>query len=612
MFKWKWHSQPSGPRDVDLARTIRWGAPGTSMHDFALTDSQLREVVAVVRSFAKGKVLAPDGTLAAGVPPLAHDPAPAPNPKLGAALWTTAGCIACHGAGGAGDGASAKGLQNTAGQPHPPYNLRRFAVRRPRPQNRPQDLRRAIYETVAYGVSGTAMPAMLGNVSDAELWALADYVLTWMPKGKGGDPTRIAAEAIDADQQDFMSAGTWPGAGAPDEARLFGGTIRFQETPTLANGTRSSLPPAVASLSSQQCARCHNKQYTEWQTSLHRAASSPGLLAQIQHIGQPDSMSPADVESCQRCHAPLPEQLPMTRPGHSGTDDHLLTYRANPRFSESLRHEGITCAACHVREQVRHGPPGPAPSLLGLPNYPWKPLAIFERGDFCLPCHQLPPRLAVEGRPLLNTYREWLEGPYMRRGIQCQHCHMPNREHNFRGVHDPDTFRQGLAVAATALRDARGVITIRAYARNAAAGHYLPTTPTPAAWLRSELVDKGGRTIAGTRAELRIGRRIEYRRGRWHDLEDTRIPPGDTANLVSAWQRGRVADAVAAVITVDVHPDDYYEGLYRLRLRGRVAAAARAQYQQALDQALRNRYRAITLNIPIAGPIAGPIAAPAE
>src|SRR5512134_737733 len=140
-----------------------------------------------------------------------------------------------------------------------------------------------------------------------------------------------------------------------------------------------------------------------------------------------------------------------------------------------------------------------------LPGYPLQTLAIYERADFCLPCHQLPTRTEVAGKPLLNTYKEWLEGPYMKRGIQCQHCHMPNREHTWKGIHDPDTFRQGFSIAATATATAAGV-DVAARLTNVGAGHYLPTTPTPAAWLRVELLDAAGHAIKGTRRERRIGR----------------------------------------------------------------------------------------------------------
>src|SRR5439155_16061033 len=128
---------------------------------------------------------------------------------------------------------------------------------------------------------------------------------------------------------------------------------------------------------------------------LHAQATAVGFPARAH--GLPSD----DTASCARCHAPLAEQA----------DD------------PDLRAEGVTCAGCHVRHWVRRGPPGVSPSLARVEGYPLVELALYERGDFCLPCHQLPPRTAVAGKPLLNTYKEWLEGPYMRRGIQCQTCH---------------------------------------------------------------------------------------------------------------------------------------------------------------------------------------------
>jgi hypothetical protein len=128
---------------------------------------------------------------------------------------------------------------------------------------------------------------------------------------------------------------------------------------------------------------------------------------------------------------------------------------------------------------------------LPAPGYPLVELAIYERSDFCMPCHQLPPRTAVNGKPLLNTYKEWLEGPYMARGIQCQHCHMPNREHTWLGIHDRDTVRQGMRATATARRT-DGVVTVVATLANIGAGHFLPRQP-PRRW-------SGGSSYSTTRA----------------------------------------------------------------------------------------------------------------
>jgi len=184
--------------------------------------------------------------------------------------------------------------------------------------------------------------------------------------------------------------------------------------------------------------------------------------------------------------------------------------------------------------------------------------------------------------------------------VQCQHCHMPNREHTFRGVHDPDTFRQGIAVDAIAAVK-NGAVHVRAKVTNVGAGHRLPTTPTPAAWLAIELVDAGGRPIAGARAERRIGRKIEYRDG-WRELEDTRIPPGESLEVAGAWRRGRVADATGVRVTVTVHPDDYYEGLYKSRLAKPLAPSVRAQFEAALQRASGSYYVAYERVFPLSSP----------
>jgi ribosomal protein L40E len=322
-----------------------------------------------------------------------------------------------------------------------------------------------------------------------------------------------------------------------------------------------SLAPAEASLAARQCARCHAKQYREWEGSLHHGADSPGLRAQIDY-------AMADATACRRCHAPLAEQ-------------------ADP----VLRAAGASCAGCHVRTWQRHGPPNLAPSLARDPAYPLTTLPIYERADLCLPCHQLPPRDALEGKPLLDTYREWLAGPYMPRGIQCQHCHMPNREHQFLGIHDRETFRQGIRLRADAVAKG-GVITAIAELTNIGAGHDLPTTPTPAAWLRIELLDARG-TVVG-RTQLRIGRELAFDT-ELHELADTRIPPGEHAMLARAFP----VAATTMRVTVEVHPDDYYEGLYAKLLAGQLVPAQRALFEQALARGRASHYIAEQRDLPI-------------
>lgn len=522
-----WRSSPTGPTRDDLRVTLRHGAPGTSMPGFELEDAQLDQLIDVVDAF---------GPITYGTPiKLATGDA-----KNGAALWSKHGCTSCHGTGD-GNTPAAKAMAIA------PYDLTREPLRRPRASDTPEARRAAAAMSIATGIAGTPMPGYRGTIPDPEIWALADYVVA-LNKPVKLERSTMDARAITRDIAASTPAGTWLGSD-PDEAKLFGGPIALQGTPP------SVLAPAQASLRANQCARCHNKQFREWGTSLHRGATSPGLAAQMY------GMSRASAAACLRCHAPLPEQQ----------DD------------AALHGDAVLCAGCHVRGWTRHGPANLAPSLIPQAGYPLKTLAIYERADFCAPCHQLPTRAEVAGRPLLNTYKEWLEGPYMKRGIQCQHCHMPNREHSWKGIHDPQTFREGIALTARAHVKA-GAVTVVAEVANVGAGHYLPTTPTPAAWLMIELRDAKGVAIAT--AKQRIGRDI-YFDGEWHERADTRIPPGEKLTFARAW---KTAAAVTARITLEVHPDDYYERLYATQLAKKLPAERRRLYEEALAIGRSRRY----------------------
>jgi cytochrome c551/c552 len=550
----KWRSAPVGqpPTDDDVRATILLGAPGTSMPEFAGAfagargEAQLDDVLEVVRAFAPSAFDGAPQPIALGEPP-------PPDVARGAALWQAKGCVACHGPSADGNGPSAFALRAR------PYDLR-LGLHRPREPGA-DAYRRGAALSIATGLTGTAMPSFAGVVPEADLWALADHVAAIAGRD---DRRALHAETIEADRKAPIASSTWPGAGDADDVAVFGEPIAPQGPPPVA------LAPAEASLAAAQCARCHAKQAREWSTSLHHAAASPGLLAQIEFDTAPDERA-----GCLRCHAPLAEQA----------------------GDAALRADGVSCAGCHVRGWVRRGPPNISPALLPRPGYPLITVGLYERSDFCMPCHQLPPRLAVAGRPLLDTYREWLDGPYLPRGVQCQHCHMPSREHAVLGIHDPATFRQGIQLDAAAHRR-DGAVTAVATLRNVGAGHYLPTTPTPAAWLSITLVDARGQPIAGASDRRRIGRDVWFD-GSWHERADTRIPPGEAITLARAWTAGRTATSTAARVIVEVHPDDYYERFYADKLAGALAPAQRALYQQALNRAMAARYVAEQRDVPI-------------
>ncbi len=583
--EYKWRSTASGqpPTTEDLITTIKHGVPGTSMHGFGATldAPALLALVARVRAFAPDKVARP-------ALPVPVAPAPAVNDAVvarGAEAYATYGCTQCHGPALAGDGASAATLKDADGRPAPPYDLTRRPLRRPRDgaDARNESAIEDIYMSLVTGLDGTAMPSY-ASLPAADLWALAAFIdaKRWRPERGPAlpDPTLVDPIAVQLDKDGKLAeSGTWPGHGGAGEETIFPRSPLAPQGPPPA-----SLAPAQASLSARRCGRCHAEQYERWKGSVHATSATSGLLGQLEeNSGKPDFAA-----ACQKCHAPLAEQ----RDGQPG-------------FSRELRGEGVSCAGCHLRAWTRHGPPrSPGSKLLALPGYPMQQMGFYERADFCLPCHQLSPRVAVSGKPLLNTYREWLEGPYMRRGVQCQHCHMSGRRHEIKGVHDAETFRQAIQVEAIAGRSARtGAVSVRARLRNAGAGHYLPTTPTPAAFLVIELLDGRAKPIAGARAEKRIGRKIKAVGKTFQEVEDTRVPPGEIIELAAAWTGGRVPEAVFALITVRVHPQDFYEGFYAARLRRKdLTIGTRVHYMFAERHAHETRYEATRVVVRIAEP----------
>ena len=426
-FKWGGTGDATAPARSAVADVIRWGVPGTAMHGFgaSLGGGDIDRLVDVVRAFARKSP--EDMDLLAHAAYGVHvfdDAGKRAQIARGRELFAKLGCPACHGDAGRGDGPSSAMLKDASGTVRPPYDLTAAPVRRPRGPD--VSVEEAALASVVWGVGGTAMPGFDGAAPLPDLMAVAAYVVSIGPREAEmiGD---LTAANIQRDKAVMRAAAGYRWGAADDaDGALFGGEIHPQGEPPPALG------PVQAALSSRQCGRCHAKQLREWQGTIHASAASPGLMGQVLRFDKP-----AEVKSCLRCHSPLAEQQ-----------------LGSPLLDESLQAEGLTCAACHVRGGVRHGPPSRAPSLLPLPGYPMRELAVYERADFCIGCHQLPGRLAVAGRPLLDTYREWLLGPYMKRGIQCQHCHMPNREHTWKGVHDPETFRQGFAISASATRRA--------------------------------------------------------------------------------------------------------------------------------------------------------------
>src|SRR5213083_1308508 len=204
--------------------------------------------------------------------------------------------------------------------------------------------------------------------------------------------------------------------------------------------------PLEASLQPEACGTCHPAQLADWKTSLHSGSMGPGVAGQLLEMLESE---PGSALSCFTCHAPLAEQAPLLADGARA--------RANPVYDTALGAKGLVCAGCHVRGHARFGPPrrdgslAPTAPRETLPHNGVTRTPAFLSSEFCQSCHQFTPDgFALNGKLLENTYNEWKASRFARAGVQCQDCHMPDRRHLWRGIHDADMVRSGLSITAKA------------------------------------------------------------------------------------------------------------------------------------------------------------------
>jgi hypothetical protein len=212
--------------------------------------------------------------------------------------------------------------------------------------------------------------------------------------------------------------------------------------------------------------------------------------------------------------------------------------------------------------------------------------AAFERSEFCLGCHQFEEGgFSLNGKLLENSYQEWQASRYAREGVQCQHCHMPDRRRLWRGIHDPEMVKSGVPIALTTKKPTyRPGETLQAVLRmtNSGVGHYFPTYLTPRVVVRFGLLGKDGLPVPDTQKEAVIGREVPLDLS--DEIFDTRIPPGETVTINYSQKVSRPGLTLRA--TVMVEPDYFYSKFFRAILDGGQVARGLPHMQQALQRTL--------------------------
>jgi mono/diheme cytochrome c family protein len=170
--KYKIRSTDAGtaPTDDDLIRSVRQGVYGTSMPpwDRVLSDTDIRDVVAYL------KTLAPNFTDLAPkeINPAATIPSSPESIARGQNVYAKLQCGKCHGSDGRGAGAVTTTFEDDWKQPivaadlTEPWTFRGGATSRD------------LFLRFRAGMTGTPMPSFADAASDADLWDLANYVLS--------------------------------------------------------------------------------------------------------------------------------------------------------------------------------------------------------------------------------------------------------------------------------------------------------------------------------------------------------------------------------------------------------------------------------------------------
>ncbi|MGQ0812101.1 MAG: hypothetical protein ACT4OO_12865 [Nitrospiraceae bacterium] len=242
------------------------------------------------------------------------------------------------------------------------------------------------------------------------------------------------------------------------------------------------VPKGLTSLRAESCGSCHREIYEEWKASIHAEAYRDPFFqaywAKDQHTWV-----------CLNCHAPLENQQPTLIKDIPRQRVEKATQEPNPHYDPEYQKEGISCAACHVRDGAILGPfdDSAAP-------HPTQFDPRFRTTEVCYRCHNVisgPAQFYNVGP--CGTYAEY-EGKFFmkERGFICQSCHMPEidrpvseggpirrgRQHLWRGGHDPDMIKRAVAIQVVADpptpkagEDVRVTLTLI----NAGAGHKLPT-----------------------------------------------------------------------------------------------------------------------------------------
>lgn len=345
----------------------------------------------------------------------------------------------------------------------------------------------------------------------------------------------------------------------------------------------TTLTAQGISLAPESCASCHASQFQDWRNSLHSKAMGPGIMGQL--ISMP-THARGEHQTCIRCHAPLAEQADSLVAAIKQAKQQRLP------AGGGLHGQGLVCAACHVRQLEWYGPQRrdgsePGAAAKDYPHGSWKANHAFESSQFCATCHQFKDdEYALNGKLLENTYREWRDSRYARQGVSCQACHMPDRRHLWKGIHDAETVKKGIEIRTGTTSMANAQISAKISVTNSGVGHYFPTYVTPKVVVHGYQQDAAGRKLEGTERLFVIGRQVSLDITK--EIADTRIAPDAEASF--DYRAPRHLSATALTWQVEIQPDAFYLEFYRELLKYPTKGEGKRLIAEARDHTSASPY----------------------
>ena len=337
--------------------------------------------------------------------------------------------------------------------------------------------------------------------------------------------------------------------------------------PTVIFGLRSDyahaipyqkIPEGLTSLRAESCGTCHPAIYDEWKTSIHAQAYRDPFF---------HAYWTKDKRTwvCLNCHSPLENQQPTLITEIPRDRVERAVQAPNPQYDADYQHEGVTCAACHVRDGMVLGPFDDA-----VAPHPTKADPTFRTTQLCYRCHSVVggPAQFYNGGPC-GTYPEYEGGYWMKeRGFICQSCHMPEierpvatggplrkgRQHLWRGGHDPDMVKQAVdikVVAEPAEPKPGDKVRVTLTLINAGAGHKLPTGDPDRHFTVEFAVEDQDRKVLESRQET-MGRWILWQPA-IIELHDNRLMPLASRDYTFEYQLPKNVTGLTLITKVRYH-----------------------------------------------------------